>query len=157
MLISLIVLSNGCTGNADCAKQGEQFSVVYEEYPNNCCNDLTEWNSGFDTRTSIADECYETGLLAGSPVGTCINCGNGICEEIENPCNCLEDCNGKGKSTFNSSKSLINWGRTKINIKKEKPLQKSLQNAILKSSIADGKMKLQMLLSKMPLNLPMSL
>ncbi len=86
-----------CTG---CAKEGEQFSQLYDEYPENCCEGLTEWDSGMDTRISIADKCYETGLPAGYPVGTCINCGNGICEDIENPCNCPEDCEGKNKSDF---------------------------------------------------------
>ena len=48
-----------------CAKEGEQFSSVYEyEYPEHCCEGLTEWHSGFDTSISIADECYETGLPA---------------------------------------------------------------------------------------------
>jgi len=90
-----------CMGLLSCAKEGEQFSSVYkDEYPEHCCEGLTEWHSGFDTRISIADECYQTGLLAGSPIGTCINCGNGICEDIENPCNCPEDCKGKNKSDF---------------------------------------------------------
>lgn len=84
----------------NCAQEGEQFSVVYEEYPDTCCEGLTEWHSGFDTRISIADECYETNLLSGSPIGTCINCGNNVCEDLENPCNCPEDCVGKGKSRF---------------------------------------------------------
>jgi len=48
-----------------CAKEGEQFSSVYkDEYPEHCCQGLTEWHSGFDTSISIADECYETGLPA---------------------------------------------------------------------------------------------
>lgn len=103
LAILAIVLISGCVEEEpeSCAKEGEQFSSVYkDEYPEHCCEGLTEWHSGFDTRISIADECYETGLLAGSPVGTCINCGNGICEDIENPCNCPEDCKGKNKSDF---------------------------------------------------------
>ena len=99
----------------NCAKDGEQFSQVYEEYPEHCCEGLTEWNSGFDTSISIADECYETGLLAGSPVGTCINCGNGICEDIENPCNCLGDCEGKDKSDYFSIEEFCqseDWNQT---------------------------------------------
>jgi hypothetical protein len=75
-----------------CAKEGEKFSGVYADYPNNCCSGLTEWNSGMDTRISVAGHCYGTGKLAGSPIGTCINCGNGVCEEIENICNCPKDC-----------------------------------------------------------------
>jgi len=96
------VINWRCMGVLTCAKEGEQFSQVYEDYPEHCCEGLKEWHSGFDTSISIADECYETGLPAGFPVGTCINCGNEICEDIENPCNCPEDCAGKNKSHFSS-------------------------------------------------------
>jgi len=92
-----------CTVKQDetCALEGEQFSAVYkDQYSEKCCEGLTEWASGMDTTTSIADKCYKTGLLAGSPVGTCINCGNGICGTSENVCNCPEDCVGKEKSTY---------------------------------------------------------
>lgn len=94
---------NGSTKKVEqvCAKEGERFSIVYkDEYPQECCAGLTEWYSGMDTRISIADICYETGMEAGSPIGTCINCGNNICEELENPCNCPEDCFGKNKSEY---------------------------------------------------------
>ena len=77
----------------NCAKEGEQFSSVFKnKYPEHCCEGLTEWYSGMDTRISIVDACYKTNLLAGWPVGTCINCGNGICENIEDVCNCPQDC-----------------------------------------------------------------
>ncbi|MBU0530847.1 MAG: hypothetical protein KKC05_04190 [Nanoarchaeota archaeon] len=76
----------------ECAAEGEQFSKVFTEYPENCCEGLIEWESGMDTREVVDGECVETGLLAGSPVGTCINCGNGVCESIEDVCNCPEDC-----------------------------------------------------------------
>jgi len=91
----------GCDGNecnpyqnqsGRCANEGELFSVVYDQYPDTCCGNLTEWDSGMDTSISVGTECYKTGLVAGSPVGTCINCGNGICEDIENVCNCPGDC-----------------------------------------------------------------
>ncbi len=98
-----------------CAMEGERFSQVYTEYPEHCCVGLTEWDSGFDTSISIADECYETGLLAGSPIGTCINCGNMVCEDIENPCNCPEDCVGKSKSDFLSIEEFCqgeSWSQT---------------------------------------------
>ena len=68
-----------------------------------------------DTSISIADECYETGAMAGSPVGTCINCGNEICENIENVCNCPEDCIGKNKSNFSNIDEFCQsdpWDRT---------------------------------------------
>ena len=96
-----------------CAKEGETFSLAYKG--EHCCEGLTEWYSGLDTSISIADVCYETGLLAGAPVGTCINCGNGICEDIENPCNCPEDCKGKNKSNFLSIEEFCqstSWNQT---------------------------------------------
>jgi hypothetical protein len=56
-----------------------------------------------DTTISIGSECYETGMLAGSPVGTCIECGNGVCEEIEDYCNCPEDCGGENSDFVNAT------------------------------------------------------
>ncbi|UCD07154.1 MAG: eight-cysteine-cluster domain-containing protein, partial [Candidatus Aenigmatarchaeota archaeon] len=96
----------------ECAEEGEQFSGVYtNEYPEHCCEGLTEWEAGMDTRISIADECYETGLLAGSPVGRCIECGNQVCEEYENPCNCPDDCVGKNRSTYLTVDAFCDgWG-----------------------------------------------
>ena len=80
----------------NCAIEREQVSSVYaEEYPSTCCEGLTEWPSGFDTGISIGDECYDTGMVSGSPVGTCINCGNGVCEDIESVCNCPSDCSAE--------------------------------------------------------------
>ena len=84
----------------ECAEEGEMFSFVYSEYPDHCCDGLTEWDSGFDTRVSIGGDCYETGFEAGAPVGTCINCGNGSCEDIEDICNCPEDCTGGLNSDY---------------------------------------------------------
>ena len=86
----------------ECALEGENYSSVYPEYPEHCCEGLTDWESGFDTRVSIGDACYATGLVAGVPIGTCINCGNGICEDIENVCNCEEDCAGGLSSDYDT-------------------------------------------------------
>lgn len=100
LVISIIIIGiSGCFYNIteSCANEREQFSQVYkEDFPEHCCKGLTEWDSGMDTSIPIGDECYETGALSGSPVGTCIDCGNGICEDIESVCNCPNDCtNGK--------------------------------------------------------------
>jgi len=81
---------------SNCAEEGEKFSSVYkDEYPEHCCNGLTEWHSGMDTSISIGNECYDTMMESGYPVGTCINCGNGVCEDIEDVCNCSSDCNAE--------------------------------------------------------------
>lgn len=90
------------TGSSGCAAEGELFSVVYTSYPEHCCAGLAEWWSGFDTRVSIADTCYITDLLAGSPVGTCIRCGDGNCGSHETVCNCPQDCVGKARSQYAS-------------------------------------------------------
>ncbi len=92
-----------------CAKEGEQFSSVLKDgYPKNCCEGLAKWFSGFDTHISIADKCYETGLYAASQLGVCINCGNNVCEDIENPCNCQQDCAGKEKSDYATIEEFCN-------------------------------------------------
>ena len=94
---------HGCEAGAciECAGEGEHFSKVYtDEYPETCCEGLTEWYSGMDTRISIGASCYETGMVAGSPVGTCIECGNGVCEDIEDVCNCPGDCGSGEHSDF---------------------------------------------------------
>ncbi|MDD5146554.1 MAG: Ser-Thr-rich GPI-anchored membrane family protein, partial [Candidatus Pacebacteria bacterium] len=77
----------------DCAKEGQQFSSIFtDQYPAKCCSGLIGWESGMDTRRVVNGECVVTGLLSGWPVGTCLNCGNGVCESIENICNCPQDC-----------------------------------------------------------------
>jgi hypothetical protein len=82
---------------SSCAKAGELFSDVYKDYPATCCEGLTKMYTGMDTSISVADKCYETNRLSGNPVGTCTNCGNGICEKGETVCNCPSDCIGKSK------------------------------------------------------------
>lgn len=83
-----------------CAGVGEAFSNVYKDkYPSRCCDGLKEWNSGMDTRKVKDGKCVETGLLAGSPVGTCLKCGDGICDGKENICNCSEDCQKNDRKT----------------------------------------------------------
>jgi len=84
---------DGNVENNSCAQAGENFSKVFtDDYPQNCCENLTEWESGFDSRIVKDGQCVETDLLKGSPIGICLNCGNGHCEEIENICNCPLDC-----------------------------------------------------------------
>jgi len=76
-----------------CAKEGEKFSRVYkDQYPTYCCEGLTAWDAGMDTREVKNGKCVETGLVSGNPVGICINCGNNFCDKNENICNCPGDC-----------------------------------------------------------------
>jgi len=86
----------------NCAEHGEYFSEVYtSDFPKKCCKDLTEWNSGIDTRISVANKCYSTGLPSNSSVGICINCKNNICKYPEDICNCPQDCaNNSQSSTY---------------------------------------------------------
>lgn len=77
----------------NCAKEGEAYSSVFKnQYPEHCCAGLTEWMSGMDTSKVSNGQCLQTGSIKGSPVGTCIKCGDGICGARENVCNCLQDC-----------------------------------------------------------------
>ncbi len=86
----------------NCAKMGEMFSQIYDtdKFPSHCCKGLIPWsNIHLFGSPSIEDKCYEKDMGVES-VGICLDCGNNICEEIEDPCNCPEDCIGKGKSTY---------------------------------------------------------
>ncbi|HKL23853.1 MAG TPA: hypothetical protein VJ912_00800 [Candidatus Nanoarchaeia archaeon] len=103
------------SGNNDaekeCAEEGEKFSDVYtEEYPEECCEGLTEWESGMDTRISIGNECYKTNKLSGNPVGTCIKTKDGNCSDLENPCNSPEDCGEGQNSDYGSVEEFCNKG-----------------------------------------------
>ncbi|MFH1365401.1 MAG: hypothetical protein ABIH28_02365 [archaeon] len=107
-----------------CAKEGEKFSLVYtNEYPSQCCAGLTEWNSGMDTRKVVDNICIETGLVSGLPVGTCINCGDGICKSPENICNCPKDCSvtkkvctaeDRGKACTEQYNPVCGWFNSNI-------------------------------------------
>ncbi|MBU0466541.1 MAG: DUF333 domain-containing protein [Nanoarchaeota archaeon] len=65
--------------NLSCAVAGGQRGVVRE-----CCVGLAE----LENFNLIEGDCQ---LLVGA-YATCSDCGDGICEEWENECNCLEDC-----------------------------------------------------------------
>ncbi|MFH1751663.1 MAG: hypothetical protein ABH821_01865 [archaeon] len=99
--------------NLSCGVFGEPVSIVLDDFKSECCSTLTVWASGFDTRVSVNDKCFETGLLAGSPVSTCIKCDDGVCEFPENPCNCLLDCIGKNKSNYKTISDFCNNGFNK--------------------------------------------
>ena len=96
-------VSGGAVSVSSCAHEGEHYSQVYtDRYPQQCCDGLTAWPSGMDTRIAIGPRCYDTGIVSGNPVGTCLNCGNGVCDPIENVCNCPLDCVGGQNSAYPS-------------------------------------------------------
>ncbi len=105
--IGIYVFSGKEKAPASCGKLGEQVSEVYrDEYPEKCCAGLTAWGSGMDTRVSVETQCYETGKVSGSPVSTCINCGNGVCEDSEDVCNCPDDCTNGENSDYTTLQSF---------------------------------------------------
>ena len=76
-----------------CAKAGElinDYPGVNKNLPDVCCEGL-EGLAGFGINES--GECEQ---LEGGPFLTCMPCGNGVCDTInnfdENKCNCPEDC-----------------------------------------------------------------
>ncbi|XOB40359.1 MAG: hypothetical protein ACKKMR_03570 [Candidatus Nealsonbacteria bacterium] len=105
-----------------CARDGEVFSRVSDQYLDSCCEGLKEWIPIPDTRFSIADVCYEVGLPSESNIGLCIKCGDGVCENHlnydENPCNCPEDCKGKNKSMFQSIEEFCQSNDWKMSLSK---------------------------------------
>ena len=96
------------TTQCRCGNEGEEYSSTGAI--RRCCAGLTEWMSGTDTRISVADQCYETGIVSGNHIGRCIKCGDGICIGRENPCNCLNDCAGKGMSTYKTVEEFCRGG-----------------------------------------------
>ncbi|MEA2088610.1 MAG: hypothetical protein U9O55_02090 [Patescibacteria group bacterium] len=81
----------------NCGKEGELVNPENlkgkTSYPDICCSGLKGLGSyGINNN----GECE---VLTGTPFLTCMPCGNGICEEInnfkENKCNCPEDCGDK--------------------------------------------------------------
>ena len=76
----------------DCAKAGEIINHpagYSKNLPDKCCEGLEELSA-------YRIENGECEVLIGGPFSTCMPCGNGICESInnfkENKCNCPEDC-----------------------------------------------------------------
>lgn len=79
------------SGFSVCYKEGEKFPTKYNIYYNGvegkCCEGLKKAQDG------MGYSIQEKGCWGHSPsYYFCINCGNGICEEGEDWCNCPEDC-----------------------------------------------------------------
>ena len=93
--IALLILSlsimTGCTqthpsDSIECAKEGEVPGICVGCIPK-CCDGLKKM-----VKLKYNGEC--TIYAAPSASGPCSNCGNGICDELNNEdeCNCPEDC-----------------------------------------------------------------
>jgi hypothetical protein len=93
---------------SNCGVQGQTINFANPLTPNECCEDLDDVNT--QDSVSVSDECYWDGKESGSPVSTCSDCGNGICEDVESVCGCSEDCVGKGKSDFNTVQEFCDEG-----------------------------------------------
>lgn len=89
----------------NCSKEGEMRDLYV--YNKNCCDGLTRVLTCSD-QLIIADKCYSTSFEGpgGCTVSTCINCGDGICKEYEDLCNCPQDCKGITKSDYNSTEEF---------------------------------------------------
>ncbi|MBD3238909.1 MAG: hypothetical protein GF332_04720, partial [Candidatus Moranbacteria bacterium] len=95
-----------------CAQEGQEYSLSGDpDYPDSCCQGLTQWEHGLDTRISIGPDCYNTGTEAGLPFGTCLKTQDQVCAEIENPCNSPEDCSDGQNATYPNIESFcVNRG-----------------------------------------------
>ncbi len=78
--------------DTNCAEKGEYInypSGTSKNMPDECCAKL----KGLHSYRIENDKCE---VLIGGPFLTCMPCGNGICETVnnfeENKCNCPEDC-----------------------------------------------------------------
>ena len=92
--------------NTNCANRGERISNLTDELYNSCCTRLTAWDAGTNTKISIGNQCYESGVQGGKEFGICIDCGNTICEENENACSCPEDCTNGENSQYATAEAF---------------------------------------------------
>lgn len=80
----------------ECKSEGTVFAETLES-PAVCCRDLKK---NFPRTEFVNGECLEI-----SEEAICINCGDGICGDGENICNCPEDCQGENNQTGNATSS----------------------------------------------------
>jgi len=65
-------------------QSADEYSFGKYIGPKKCCEGLKKIPVK-DYRDGACYELFDVGTV-------CSKCGNNICEEWENPCNCLEDC-----------------------------------------------------------------
>jgi hypothetical protein len=61
---------------------------------------VTGYSGIATSRTEFLNGCIQ--IEGGNGSSVCSNCGNNICEEWENPCNCPDDCNIKNEKKYSS-------------------------------------------------------
>ena len=98
---------NGCAA-ADCI-----CAETKDSCPADCVEECYQKDSLFNAPTSVLEKCCEGLKIIPAPEEvnlrpdgkcpdikgqaikyTCAECGNGVCNDDENKCNCPEDCNG---------------------------------------------------------------
>ncbi len=89
---------------SECFVAGESF-LVAEKGDKECCADLYELNPKIDL---VEGECQPF-----PEKSICINCGDGICGEGENYCNCPADCM-RGEETATSSEEVLEGGDSEM-------------------------------------------
>ena len=87
----IFLLNNNLRKNSGaCFRAGE----IINDSRLSCCNDLGAIDTGkrYDPNDFLSDKqgCFH--LINIDNNSLCSNCGNGICETWENPCNCPRDC-----------------------------------------------------------------
>ena len=80
-----------CTSAQECAEAGAKIPVIPDDPI--CCDGLKKISVSTPSSPHKSDELISEDMCM-TAVGAviCSDCGNGICEEWENECNCSEDC-----------------------------------------------------------------
>lgn len=91
---------------AECVGEGESYNHV-DTHNLSCCPGLTGIVAD-EVPLEVAGEefrddanergCVNIGSFHSSATLTCMDCGNGECEEPENRCNCPEDCSNENET-----------------------------------------------------------
>ncbi len=77
-----------------CKKAGETLILNSDFGTGDCCSGLKKISNPIRD-LSLQDKCPDPASernIVGAPAGICSDCGNGICEDWEDRCNCPVDC-----------------------------------------------------------------
>lgn len=123
---SWVVGNEGCSWKCEvpgetCAEAGSIYATD-GSLPNKCCDGLE--NVWLPDYISVEGKCYkdfyEFGLNTFGKERLCVNCGDGICGDGEDFCNCQEDCKDKSVSDYKTRKEFcdLEWNEESIYFKK---------------------------------------